>query len=268
MSVLSVVGLRACCVAIALLIATARGAEQNPLIGATRDQVLSRYGEPKSQIESGNRVILLYPRERIILRDDVVIEVEPLLSDAPRRGSAGEAPTAPPAATPAPAPPGTATTNPPAQSAPANQTPSTGSPPPAAPGPEPKFAIKLVRPPGSKDVRPTPATTPPPLLAKPSRRKRLLRQPRQRHRTDRRRLPRPSSLNRWSAQRHSPRCRSNRLHPARRPRKSERAEERAAALEKQKKAEALKQARQRLADASMADATPETIPTRTYFTLC
>src|SRR5262245_44142748 len=77
MPVMFAVGLRACCFAVLLALGTVRAAEPpHPLVGATREQVLTRYGEPRSQIESGNRVILFYPRERVILRDDVVIEVE------------------------------------------------------------------------------------------------------------------------------------------------------------------------------------------------
>ena len=58
MSVPLALGLRAICVAVGLLLVTARGAEPvSPLIGATKDQVLARYGEPKSQIAAGNRVI-------------------------------------------------------------------------------------------------------------------------------------------------------------------------------------------------------------------
>src|SRR4051794_34883920 len=91
MSVTFAVALRACCVAVVLGFATARAAEQpaSPLIGATREQILTRLGEPRSQLATGNRLILFYPRERIVLRDDVVIEVEEIAPETPRRPATG-----------------------------------------------------------------------------------------------------------------------------------------------------------------------------------
>ena len=132
MGVTFAVGLRACCVAVGLLVAAARAAEPvSPLIGITRDQLISRYGEPKSQIEAGNRLVFLYPRERIVLRDGVVVEVEPF---------AGE-PTAPAAPPSAPTPEGTTPGSRPSQPA---QTPPTR---------DSKVEIKSVRTPSAKDGR-------------------------------------------------------------------------------------------------------------------
>jgi hypothetical protein len=132
------VGLRACCVAVGLLLVTSRAAEPvSPLIGATREQLLLRRGEPKSQMEAGNRVVYFYPRERVVLRDNVVIEVEPLAADSaeqpaptsPTTGNEGETPAGERAA------------------------PSTAQAPGAT---DSRIEIKLVRPP-SKDGRPAPS---------------------------------------------------------------------------------------------------------------
>jgi hypothetical protein len=123
----------------------ARAAEPvSPLVGQTRDQLLARYGEPRSQIERGNRVIYFYPRERVVLRDNVVVEVEEISADS-------VAPTSP--STPAP------------EAAKEPTTPSTRPATPPASGAEPRLEIKLVRPP-TKDGRPPtvePAQQPPPV---------------------------------------------------------------------------------------------------------
>src|SRR5258706_15996099 len=90
------------CFALAFFLAGANAAEApHPLMGATREQVLARMGEPKSQIVLGNRAVYLYPRERVVLRDDVVVEVEQLAADPGRRPQPSE-PTGstPPGGTP------------------------------------------------------------------------------------------------------------------------------------------------------------------------
>lgn len=169
--------LRAGCLAAGLWLAQADAAEPvSPLMGATRAQVLSRYGEPRSQIAAGDRVIFLYPRERVTFRDDVVVDVEPIVPEPVRRpppvetppaAAAGAVPTAP--ANPAPVTPETApggqTPAPPPAGA-TSQAPSTPAGPPPPP-PEPRLEIKLVRPPGSKDLpsRPTPVA---PVVTAPS----------------------------------------------------------------------------------------------------
>jgi hypothetical protein len=131
MAVTFAVGLRACCVAVGLLLVSARAAEPvSPLMGVTRDQLLSRFGEPKSQMEVGNRLIFFYPREKIVLRDGVVVEVEQFASETPAPAAAP--PTQ--SETPAPAKP----------AAPAVQTPAA---------PESKVEIKSVRSPSAKDGR-------------------------------------------------------------------------------------------------------------------
>lgn len=171
MAVTFALGLRAFCVATGLFLATARGAEPvSPLIGATRDQLLSRYGEPKSQIAAGTRVIYFYARERVVLRDNVVVEVEPI----------GEVRRAPEPADPLPAP-GTAaqgTTTPanPSTDAPSANRQSPATPPtsrpaqPAAPAPassDSRVEIKLVRPPSAIDSRPAAPEAPPVLPTTP-----------------------------------------------------------------------------------------------------
>ena len=107
--------LRACCAAVVLLLVGAQAAEQKTPLGATRAQVIDRLGEPRRVIATRDREVLFYPRERIVLREGVVIEVEPLMealppprrapaplpnSPAPVGGAAPSAnvPVAPPAA--------------------------------------------------------------------------------------------------------------------------------------------------------------------------
>lgn len=150
-------------------------------MGMTRDQVLSRYGEPKSQIAAGNRVVMFYARERLVLRDGVVVEVERLASEPVRRPAPVEVPA--PAPQPAPvAAAGTVTapvlpaalagaTTTPAPSAMPDPVPtgSVAAPAPAPapapvppPPPEPKLEIKLVRPPSANYTRPAPRPETPP----------------------------------------------------------------------------------------------------------
>lgn len=173
MAVTFALGLRAFCVATGLLLATARGAEPvSPLIGATRDQLLSRYGEPKSQIAAGNRVIYFYTRERVVLRDNVVVEVEPLGGDARRVPEPAETTPATGATSGATSPtnsPNDAASRPAPSTTPA---PAPRPPQPAALAPPPagdsKVEIKLVRPPSSVDSRPAvPETTSPTIVAAP-----------------------------------------------------------------------------------------------------
>src|SRR6266496_3277408 len=98
--------LNAFCVAMALTLAVAQAAEPQPssLIGATREQVLERYGEPKSQIVAGNRVVMFFARERVVLRDGIVIDVERLAPEAPPKAST------PPPPVPTETPPAAPTT--------------------------------------------------------------------------------------------------------------------------------------------------------------
>src|SRR5260221_2688966 len=102
------VRLRACCVAVALVLVSVNAAEtkESSLIGSTREQVLARRGEPKSQVVAGNREILFFSRERVVLENNVVVEIELLSAEQPRRQTPpiaavestvpAPAPTAPP----------------------------------------------------------------------------------------------------------------------------------------------------------------------------
>jgi hypothetical protein len=165
---------RAICVAVALGVATAHllsSAETKPnsLVGATREQVLEKLGEPKNTIVAGNREVLLFDRDRVTLRDNVVIQIERLPEPVRRPAPPAEtAPAAPAAATtgstspastdatanriPVPAPtPATSATTPAANSA-------TASVPAAPPAPDPNAPLDIkVRAAGT--VRPAPATT-------------------------------------------------------------------------------------------------------------
>jgi len=72
-------GLRAFCLVAVLVFATLRGADQRPSpVGLTRAQLLESYGEPKGQVSAGDREIMSFARERVVLRNGVVVEVEPL----------------------------------------------------------------------------------------------------------------------------------------------------------------------------------------------
>ena len=201
-------GLRVCFAAVALAFAVAQAAEPKEAspVGLTRDQVITRYGEPKSQIVAGNRLIMFFARERLVLRDGVVVEVERLAAE-PRRGATA-APAAPATSAPPPAPPPeaapvpTATPTPPAErtgaagavpAAPAPTTapagtptetldPNPPAPAPSAPKQEPTLEIKSVRPPSAnysprpvvpQPARPTtsspaPKASPPPATAAPA----------------------------------------------------------------------------------------------------
>jgi hypothetical protein len=148
---------------LASLLAPAWSAEPaHPLLGASRDQVLRKLGGPKSQLEAGSRTVLLYQNERIILRDNVVVEVEPM-SSLPVR--------------PVPVPASEASASVGAVSAPkpsefpassigsGSITPASAAPGEPMPGGgnEPKVEIKLVRPPSANYARqPVPPPEPVP----------------------------------------------------------------------------------------------------------
>lgn len=170
----------ACCVAASLMLAVARGAEPpHPLLGATREKVFERNGEPKGQIGVGNRTVLTYPRERFVLRDNVVVEVEPIFADVVRRPAVTPAESVSPAAPAVPATLGAV--NPPA-SAPAPVTEHVGTENPPTPVPpvlaatpapapvsDPRVAIKMVRAPSAGGVPQPPVKreAPPPVAAEP-----------------------------------------------------------------------------------------------------
>lgn len=150
------VGFRVGWVAFVLFFGTiAPAAEQHPLLGATREQVLNRNGEPRSTLEAGNRELLFYPRERIVLRDGVVVEVERLAVGPARRSEPAPEPaptaeTAAPGSAEAPVAGADAATEPRVEPAPG----ASEAPPP--PPPEPRLEIKRVLPPGSATSSPSP----------------------------------------------------------------------------------------------------------------
>lgn len=165
MRVMFAVVLRACCLAVVLSLATAEAAEPvSPLIGATPERVLSQYGEPRSQMAAGDRVIYLYPRERVIFRGGVVIEVEAVVPEPVRRPTPAETRAPSPTDPAPPTAPSPAGTPEPKPAAPVEAAPGTPPAPPPSPEPvEPKVEIRLVRPPGSKELPPVP----PPLTKAP-----------------------------------------------------------------------------------------------------
>lgn len=91
-----VVGLRACAVAVALILSAVDAAEtrSNPLMGASRAQVLAELGEPRSSIVAGAREVLRFDRQRVVLRNNVVVEVEFLPAEPVRSAPSGPAPAA------------------------------------------------------------------------------------------------------------------------------------------------------------------------------
>src|SRR3954471_20553490 len=94
-------GLRGWCVTVGIVLASAYAAdpkEPPSPIGLTQEQVITRYGEPKSQIVAGNRVVMFFARDRLVLVDGVVTEVERLPSEPPPRRPGA----APDSATPSP----------------------------------------------------------------------------------------------------------------------------------------------------------------------
>jgi hypothetical protein len=177
---------RACCVAVALLMATAQllaaaDAKQTPLVGATRDQVLAQLGEPKNTIVAGNREVLLFDHDRVTLRDNVVVSVERIFNEPVRRPpppppvsapatpaaeqTTGETPAPPPSKTTAAVEPAAPARTAAKESAPTTAAPTTAAtvttPPPA--DPNAPLEIK-VRSPGSARVQPkadTPSTSTP-----------------------------------------------------------------------------------------------------------
>lgn len=142
---------------LASLLTFARAAEPpHPLIGATRDQVLQKLGGPKSQLEAGSRTVLLYQNERIVLRDNLVVEVEPMGSVMVRPSPAPSAEVT--VSTGGGSPARAVDVNPSPAVAPAATSAAVAPLETAAMqagGNEPKVEIKLVRPPSANYTRPT-----------------------------------------------------------------------------------------------------------------
>jgi hypothetical protein len=80
--------LRAFCAMVALALVMPAFAEQAKppsLVGTTREQLLDRFGEPKSQIQAGPREIIFFPHLKVTLRNGVVIETEEVADEPPPR---------------------------------------------------------------------------------------------------------------------------------------------------------------------------------------
>lgn len=160
---------RATCVAF-LMTAMAVLAEEPSLaslMGANRQQVLARLGEPKSNLVAGNREVLLFERERIVLRNNIVVEADLLPAEPVRLPPPPEpAEAVAPAATGATDAPAAGTSAPPDE-APAEPAPSrpAARPPvrPAAPAGNAPLEIRAVRKAGAP--RPVSATPPPDSVA-------------------------------------------------------------------------------------------------------
>ena len=143
------------CVLAALLTLVTAAEPAHPLMGATRDQVLQKLGGPKSQLESGSRTVLLYQNERIVLRDNLVVDVESIASGSsrplpvPLPVPVAEAIAPVVVGSPAlPSEPVSAATLPTVPVAPVGTAANLGA------ASEPKVEIKLVRPPSANYARP------------------------------------------------------------------------------------------------------------------
>lgn len=166
--------LRAVGVALALALTVPLPAQPKPQpspppVGATREQVVERLGEPKSQLKAGPREILFFAYVKVTLRNDVVVETEELADElAPRpvepqaaAAKSGDANATPQAAgggpAPAAAPDATASVKPVD-----SVTPAVSSPRPAREA-EPGLVIRVIRRPAagatSAPVSPAPAQT-------------------------------------------------------------------------------------------------------------
>lgn len=180
-----VLTLQAICFTLALAaVSPALAGTKSPLLGKTREQVVTQLGEPKSNIRVGAREMLFFAKVKLTLRNDVVIEMEDLPEEAPAAPvppaptkRTAETTTAPePPANPAPAQPSPAANQ--TTALPAADTTSAGpsakaaegSPKPAKP-PEPGLSIKFIKSgsAGAKAAAQTavvPAAAPTPVAAK------------------------------------------------------------------------------------------------------
>jgi hypothetical protein len=170
--------LRACCVAGALMLGRVEAVDQKALIGATRAQILARFGTPKSEIVAGSREVLFFTGERIVLRDNVVVEAD----EVPIETTPPPAPPPPAASTSSTDESATSTTKASSESrwTPANQsadtndgttTPSkksdtaakeaTSAPVTPAKPAEPELKILSVRPPSRTFAQPAPSNPEP-----------------------------------------------------------------------------------------------------------
>lgn len=151
--------------ALALPLAAEQAKPPAPAIGATRDQIVTRLGEPKSQLKAGTREVMIFTHWKLTLRSDVVIDVEELFEEpAPKRAAPAEASAASPqAAAPAksdqPAPAAIAPDGDP-EPAPPPSKPTAASAKASVAEPEAPLEIKSIRRPSAgKASRPPTSST-------------------------------------------------------------------------------------------------------------
>lgn len=152
----------AICAALILAVVTPVFAQPKPpsLLGATREQVVARMGEPKSNIQAGAREMLFFAHLKVTLRNDVVIETEELADEpAPKHtaqpaaassavpvASPGQAGVATPTNAPAPANAPAPTTADASNASAGKSTPEASAAPANPPTPaEPPLEIKFIR---------------------------------------------------------------------------------------------------------------------------
>ncbi len=150
-----------------------------PFIGTTRDQVVGRLGDPKSNLKAGTRELLFYPHLKLTLRNGIVVETEEIADEPAPRHVPEAAPAAGAASNTATSGAGSTSTTSPAPANPESANAPTVKPTPEvsalpvkpAPPPEPQLEIKSIRsgsPSARSAVRPAAKTatepvTPPPV---------------------------------------------------------------------------------------------------------
>ncbi len=92
------------CAAVVFTLAVSAQPAAKPasFVGSTRDQVIAKLGEPKSNLKAGAREVLFFPHVKLTLRNGVVIESEEVSDESglKRASETAPAPAAPPAPTP------------------------------------------------------------------------------------------------------------------------------------------------------------------------
>ncbi len=161
----AVLGVACACMAPA---AEAEKEKHTAYMGMTRDQLLSKLGDPRNVMKAGPREILFFPHLKLTLRNGLVVETDAVFDDLPTASAAASnrrpaaepaAPAAPAAMAPEPSElPGTKKTAPAAMpEAPAAKAGTPAAPPAEAPSvaaPSQSVEIKSVRPPTANAPRP------------------------------------------------------------------------------------------------------------------
>ena len=56
------------------------------MIGISKEEVYARLGEPRSQMKAGAREVIFFSKIKVTIRNNVVVETEPLFDDVqPKR---------------------------------------------------------------------------------------------------------------------------------------------------------------------------------------